>query len=105
MTARSTSGEWNGRVLIAEGDSCRTWPDSDFAATVVVRSISMLPGEHAVYNLRIDGLPEFVANGVLVHNCEAWPAGKWKDQVDASSGAFNRLATSTEYITDYRKWV
>jgi len=32
-----------------------------------------------VYNLKVEGEPEFFANGVLVHNC------------DASSGAYNKL--------------
>jgi predicted phage terminase large subunit-like protein len=36
---------------------------------------------------------------------EVFPSGKWKDQVDASSGAFNKLATGTEFITDYEKWL
>ena len=32
-----------------------------------------------VYNLRVQGSPEFFANGILVHNC------------DALSGAFNAI--------------
>jgi predicted phage terminase large subunit-like protein len=41
----------------------------------------------------------------FLDECEIWPAGKWKDQVDAASGAFNKLATGTEYLTDYAKWL
>ena len=37
--------------------------------------------------------------------CEAWPNGKYKDQVDAASGAFNRLASGTMYNTNYSQWV
>jgi predicted phage terminase large subunit-like protein len=32
--------------------------------------------------------------------CEAWPAGARKDQVDAAAGAFNRLASSSGYTLD-----
>jgi predicted phage terminase large subunit-like protein len=41
----------------------------------------------------------------FLDECEVWPASKWKDQVDAASGAFNKLATGTEYLTDYNKWL
>lgn len=51
----------------------------------------MLPGEHQVFNLEVEGVHEYVANGILVHNC-LFPGGSFKDQVDASSGAFGRLA-------------
>jgi predicted phage terminase large subunit-like protein len=37
--------------------------------------------------------------------CEAWPHGKYKDQVDAAAGAFNKLAPDTSYNTNYAEWV
>lgn len=37
-------------------------------------------GRRRVYNLTVDGPPEYFANGILVHNC------------DAASGAFNKLS-------------
>jgi len=42
-----------------------------------VLSVTTLPHRRAVYNLGVDGAPEYFANGVLVHNCawrypEAW---------------------------------
>ena len=37
--------------------------------------------------------------------CEAWPHGKYKDQVDAAAGAFNKLAPDTSYNTNYADWV
>ena len=37
-----------------------------------------------VFNLSVDGHPEYFADGVLVHNC------------DAASGAFNKLALGAE---------
>ena len=41
----------------------------------------------------------------FLDECEVFPAGKWKDQVDAASGAFSKLAAGTAYLTDYGKWV
>jgi predicted phage terminase large subunit-like protein len=35
---------------------------------------------------------------------EVWPNGKFKDQVDAASGAFNKLATASSYDSQYRGW-
>lgn len=40
-------------------------------APVVVKRLVALPRKQPVYNLRVDGQPEFFANGVLVHNCDA----------------------------------
>jgi predicted phage terminase large subunit-like protein len=37
--------------------------------------------------------------------CEAWPNSKYKDQVDAAAGAFNRLASGRMYNTNYAQWV
>jgi predicted phage terminase large subunit-like protein len=36
--------------------------------------------------------------------CETWPRGKFKDQVDAAVGAFNHLVRATGYNTDYKQW-
>jgi predicted phage terminase large subunit-like protein len=62
----------------------------------------LLTGLHDVYNLVVEGSPEYLANGVLVHNCEHWPAGKYKDQVDACGGAFNRLTQTSGYDISYK---
>jgi predicted phage terminase large subunit-like protein len=35
---------------------------------------------------------------------EVWPNGKFKDQVDAASGAFNKLATASSYDSTYAGW-
>jgi predicted phage terminase large subunit-like protein len=35
---------------------------------------------------------------------ETFPNGKFKDQVDAASGAFNKLATSSTYDSSYQGW-
>jgi hypothetical protein len=48
-----------------------------------------------VYNLTVDGLPEYVAGGILVHNC------------DATSGAFNYLVKGKAYApaaSEARSW-
>ena len=39
----------------------------------------------------------------FIDECEVFPTGKWKDQVDAAAGAFSKLATSTAYLP-YDKW-
>jgi predicted phage terminase large subunit-like protein len=36
--------------------------------------------------------------------CESWPHGRYKDQVDAAAGAFNKLSPDTTYIQDYKLW-
>jgi predicted phage terminase large subunit-like protein len=36
----------------------------------------------------------------FLDECESWPAGKYKDQVDAAAGAFNKLAASTTFSLD-----
>jgi predicted phage terminase large subunit-like protein len=40
----------------------------------------------------------------FLDECEVWPAAKWKDQVDAASGAFNKIATNTAYLP-LEKWL
>lgn len=57
----------------------------------------MLPGKHCVYNLEVDDAHEFVANGILVHNC-LFPMGAHDDQVDAAAGAFTTLANSPAMV-------
>ncbi len=36
--------------------------------------------------------------------CERWPSVRFKDQVDAAVGAFNRLAPGTAFSTNYDLW-
>lgn len=36
--------------------------------------------------------------------CETWPSGRFKDQIDAAAGAFNKLAASSSYNLDYKQW-
>jgi predicted phage terminase large subunit-like protein len=38
----------------------------------------------------------------FLDECEIWP--KWKDQVDAAAGAFNKIATNTAYLP-LEKWL
>ena len=51
-----------------------------------IERICLLSGEHEVFNLEVEEAHEYVANGILVHNC--FPTGAYKDQVDALSRAF-----------------
>jgi predicted phage terminase large subunit-like protein len=43
-------------------------------------------------------------NADFLDEHEVWPNGKFKDQVDAASGAFNKLATASSYDSQYRGW-
>lgn len=47
-----------------------------------------------VWNLEVEDQHEYLANGILVHNC-MFPEFKYSDQVDASSGAFNKLSANS----------
>ena len=40
----------------------------------------------------------------FLDECETWPAGKYKDQVDAAAGAFNTLTKGYRYDTTYAAW-
>lgn len=54
----------------------------------------MLPGEWLVYNLEVEGCHEFVANGILVHNCAFTGNDKedaHDDQVDATAHLVNAI--------------
>jgi predicted phage terminase large subunit-like protein len=68
---------------------------SGFAADLAVSSMRMLPGKHEVYNLEVEDAHEYVANGILVHNC-IFPGSEFKDQTDAASRAFNEIALRWE---------
>jgi phage terminase large subunit-like protein len=35
-----------------------------------------------------------------IDEAEAWPNGKYRDQIDASSGAFNRMTSKPVYNLD-----
>ena len=60
-----------------------------FAAMVQGNSVSLVAGE-------------WVAD--FLDECETFPVGRWKDQVDAAAGAFSKLSTSTAYLP-YDKWL
>lgn len=40
----------------------------------------------------------------FIDECETWPAGKYKDQVDAAAGAFNTLTKGYGYDSTYAAW-
>jgi phage terminase large subunit-like protein len=40
----------------------------------------------------------------FLDECEAWPSGKFNDQVDAAAGAFNKLVGGPGYNLDYKQW-
>lgn len=63
---------------------------ADFVPDAVACSVVMLPERRPVFNLTVEGVPEYIANGLVVHNCQ-FPTGTYSDQVDACSGALNQL--------------
>jgi predicted phage terminase large subunit-like protein len=88
LTTSISASNRNGATGAGKSSSLK-FDTNNFAADVVVSSIRMLSGVHRVYNLQVNEMPEYVANGVLVHNC--FPSGAYKDQVDAMSRAFSRF--------------
>lgn len=74
-----------GKVLLTSASSAESSfsPQVGDGAFALSRAcvISIGPsGEQPVWNLTVDGPPEYFANGILVHNC------------DAASGALNKLS-------------
>jgi len=64
------------------------------------------PGRRAVFNLSVMGQPEFFANGVLVHNCDAgrygWETGRqswWYDVYPEELEAELEMAASGAPLT------
>lgn len=53
--------------IAAKGSGSTAIAGGDFA-TDTVRSVSVAPGLHDVFDLTVDGEHEFFANGILVHN-------------------------------------
>ena len=57
---------------------------------------------------QVQGGNVWLCAGDWVHafrdECETWPYGKFKDQVDAAAGAFNKLASGTFYSSNYAAW-
>jgi predicted phage terminase large subunit-like protein len=60
-----------------------------FAAQVQNGSVGLVAGEWVT---------------AFLDEAEVFPAGKWKDQIDAAAGAFSKLSTSTAYLP-YDKWL
>lgn len=79
--------------------SSRKLPPVSFAADVVVSALFTLPGKHPVYNLEVEGCHEFVANGLLVHNCAFPQEGVHDDMVDASSNGYHQLSAGARQLT------
>lgn len=76
------------KVGSAEGN--KTTRAEPFAAQVQNSNVKLIAGAW---------VPPFL------DECETWPFGKYRDQVDACAGAFNKLAPATSYSTDYKAWV
>lgn len=61
---------WPGRAELAATHSRSTVIARRSTALARVLHIRALPQPEAVYNLTVDGMPEYFANGILVHNCD-----------------------------------
>lgn len=61
----------NGPAISAAQRSPSIATPGRAAADVRVLSVYALPGAEPVFNLTVEEAPEFFANGVLVHNCDA----------------------------------
>ncbi len=61
---------WTGSVSSAARRSVSTSTPEPSRAPVSVLSVIELDRPVPVYNLTVQGAPEFVANGLLVHNCD-----------------------------------
>ena len=68
----------SGPASIAEHGFCRS--EASFAASVASTWVPV--GLRTVYNLTVDGEHEFIANGVVVHNCDELAAWRYTDAWD-----------------------
>jgi phage terminase large subunit-like protein len=92
-------------------DAARTSPQEIHEESIVVRNVIMrhtIP--ESVYNLEIDGPPEYYANGALVHNCQFTSdfdkktAGYSPDRVDALVWAAIDLLPELTAPDDMAMW-
>ena len=60
------------------------------SAPVHVLRVTSMPGRVPVFNLTVEGKPEYYAAGVLVHNC-----------MDATRYALHTHLTQACHVTDY----
>lgn len=70
LGARQAPMMWPGRAELAATHSRSTVIVRRSTALARVLHIRALPQPEAVYNLTVDGMPEYFANGILVHNCD-----------------------------------
>ncbi len=69
--ARLVSTTWIGSALSVVRRFASTGTPAPSRAPASVLSVTALDRQAPVYNLTVQGAPEFVANGALVHNCDA----------------------------------
>jgi hypothetical protein len=77
-------------VPSAANNSILTGLANQHAVAVAVSRLDTVAGGR-VYNLKVDGMPEYFANGILVHNCGEFPFGAHDDMISASSLALWRI--------------
>jgi hypothetical protein len=75
-------------VLLAE-QNFRLVPQAGSSVPIALRSAAVTEnieyGVEPVYNMMVDGSPEFLANGILTHNCRLHMFGTFPELEDQSS--------------------
>lgn len=69
--------------------------------SVLKRNDPAIPGDGYVYNIEVDGLHTYIANGVVVHNCHHFrQENKWSKAVDLFPNAQGLGVTATPIRAD-----
>jgi hypothetical protein len=66
-------GDWRNAIELRIGDVLVTAESDGSAGTEVVTQLELLDGNVPVYNLEVEGLHDYFAGGVLVHNAKQVP--------------------------------
>lgn len=89
-TIRSLAGHAIYADKVGKSDGNKMVRAEPFAAQVQHGNVKLVAGDWVI---------------AFLDECEHWPFGKYKDQVDAAAGAFNKLVEATAYNTNYAAWV
>jgi len=79
--------------LYSNQQGCEQNSAQQNAGAVIITSVKKSAKKIPVFNLKVDGVPEFYANGILVHNCEWVPGEKSPDRMDALVWALTELSS------------
>ena len=89
------SGEWVEAAAVTSGDRLNAWSTGFHPAPVAAHVVRSSPGARAdVFDLQIGGQHEFVASGVIVHNC-VWGALHLMDGGSSATATLQRPSPNT----------